>query len=106
MARAANRVFLVAANDAGEPINYADLALDGHIDHLYCRPDDVGTCRRADLRGFESAARPGDAGFLFMEAGEAACRLSERRGYQVAHLRNLEIVGVSIHNDRVTERPN
>src|SRR3546814_14465242 len=37
------RTLLVAVDDEGDPIAYGDLEADGHIDHLFCRPDAVGT---------------------------------------------------------------
>jgi putative acetyltransferase len=105
VAHAANRVFLVAVNDAGEPIGYGDLEPDGHIDHLYCRPDHVGTGVGALLyAALEAVARAANIDFLFVEASEAARRLFERRGFQVEHRRDSDIDGVSIHNYRMTKR--
>lgn len=36
------RLVLVAINDQQDPIAYADLEPNGHIDHIYCRPDMTG----------------------------------------------------------------
>src|ERR1700736_3548127 len=38
-----SRLILVAVNEVDEPIAYGDLELNGHIDHLYCRPEVIGT---------------------------------------------------------------
>lgn len=40
--QAEGRTFLVAVDDDNRPIGYGDLEPNGHIDHLYCRPDVVG----------------------------------------------------------------
>ncbi|WP_161792420.1 GNAT family N-acetyltransferase [Croceibacterium mercuriale] len=40
---AQDRLFLVAVNDDDEPVAFADLELDGHIDYFFCRPDCAGT---------------------------------------------------------------
>ena len=37
------RLILVAVNEVDEPIAYGDLEANGHIDHLYCRPEVIGT---------------------------------------------------------------
>jgi putative acetyltransferase len=44
LARASDgRSLLVAVDARGEPLAYGDLEADGHIDHLFCRPDAAGT---------------------------------------------------------------
>jgi putative acetyltransferase len=35
-----------------EPLAFADLEMDGHIDHLFCRPDAAG---KASLRSSTTA---------------------------------------------------
>src|SRR4051812_44305117 len=43
-ARAADgRTVLVAVDDDDTPLAYGDLEEEGHIDHLFCRPDVAGT---------------------------------------------------------------
>jgi putative acetyltransferase len=102
--KAAGRVFLVAVNNDGVPIGYGDLEPNGHIDHLYCRPDYVGTgVGSAICSALEEAAKVNNIGVLFVEASEAARRLFERRGYQVECRRDFEIDGVPIHNYRMTK---
>lgn len=103
--KASDRIFLVAVNDDGEQIGYGDLEPNGHIDHLYCRPDYIGTGVGAALcSALEDAARANNISFLFVEASEAARRLFERRGYQLESRRDFEIDGVPIHNYRMTKR--
>jgi putative acetyltransferase len=102
--QAEGRVFLVAENDKGEPIGYGDLEPDGHIDHLYCRPDAIGKgVGAALLEALQSAAKAAGLKVLFVEASEPAKRLFERRGFQLDHRREIEVNGVSIHNYRMTK---
>lgn len=104
VAQAADRVFLVAVSEAGEPVGYGDLEPDGHIDHLYCRPDHAGKGIGAALcSALEAAASASDISFLYVEASEAARRLFERQGFRVEHRRDFEIDGVPIHNYRMTK---
>ena len=68
-----DRIFLVAIDDAGEPIGYGDLEISGHLDHLYCRPDVVGMGVGSTLYdALEEAARSRGISVLFVEASEAA----------------------------------
>ena len=98
------RIFLVAVDDAGNPIAYGDLERDGHIDHLYCRPDVVGTGIGSALYdALESAANDRGIEFLFVEASEAARRLFERKGFAVERRNDFAINGVPIHNYRMVK---
>ncbi|MFN4097912.1 MAG: GNAT family N-acetyltransferase [Sphingomonas sp.] len=102
--KAADRIFLVAVSDNGELIGYGDLERDGHIDHLYCRPDHIGSGVGAAIcSALEEAAIAHNIRFLFVEASEAARRLFERRGYQLEGRRDFVIDGVPIHNYRMTK---
>ena len=69
-ARAADgRTLLVAVDDDDIPLAYGDLEEDGHIDHLFCRPEFAGTGVTAALyAALESAAR-----------ARGSCRRSEVR---------------------------
>lgn len=103
--QAADRIFLVAVSDAGEPIGYGDLEPNGHIDHLYCRPDHAGTGVGAAIcAALEDAARANSISLLFVEASEPARRLFARRGFHVECRRDFEIDGVPIHNYRMIKR--
>ena len=102
--QAAGRIFLVAENDDGEPVGYGDLEPDGHIDHLYCRPDVIGTgVGAALLEALEIAAKQAGLAALQVEASEPARRLLERRGFRLDHRRDVEVNGVSIHNYRMSK---
>lgn len=99
-ARAADgRLILVAVNEVGEPIAYADLEPNGHIDHLYCRPESIGNGVASELYDrLEQEARERGITRLFAEASEAARRLLLRKGFVEVKRRDLLLRGVKIHN--------
>lgn len=80
-------------------VGYGDLESDGHIDHLYCRPEAAGTGVAATLLE-ELITRARDSGIerLYVEASELARGLFERRGFTVLHRRDFDVRGVAIHN--------
>jgi putative acetyltransferase len=93
------RLTLVAVDEADTPIAYGDLEADGHIDHLYCHPDAIGTGVASALTGrLEQAAREQGIGKLYVEASEAARRLFARKGFTVVRRREIKRNGVAIHN--------
>src|SRR5882757_2518889 len=71
-ARAADgRTVLVAVDAADAPLAYGDVEADGHIDHLFCRPDAAGTGVAAALYAeLEAAARARGIGLVYVEASE------------------------------------
>jgi len=88
----------------GKPVGYGDLEPNGHIDHIYCRPDVIGTgVGSAIYASIEAAAREAGITILFVEASEAARRLFERRGFRVDTRNNFEVNGVPIHNYRMSK---
>jgi putative acetyltransferase len=102
--QATGRVFLVAVNEAAEPVGYGVLEPTGHIDHLYCRPDVIGTgIGEALYAELENAARKSGMRLLFTEASEAARRLFARRGFIVERRNDFIINGVAIHNYRMSK---
>jgi putative acetyltransferase len=102
--RAEDRRVFVATGDDGEPIGYCDLESDGHIDHLYCHPDLVGTGVGSALyASIEAAAREAGITVLFVEASEAARWLFERRGFRVEARNDFVFNGVAIHNYRMSK---
>lgn len=102
--QAVGRTFLVAVDDDNRPIGYGDLEPDGHIDHLYCRPDVVGTgVGSAIYAAIEAAARQAGMALLFVDASESARRLFERRGFGVDARNDYNINGVAIHNYRMSK---
>ena len=100
LARASDgRTVFVAENNVGEPVAYVDLEPDGHIDHLYCRPDHVGTGVASALYDFlEELAKERGMTSLHVEASEAARRLFERKGFVVTERLDFEIGGAPIYN--------
>ncbi len=94
-----DRTFLVAVDGDDEPMAYGDLKSDGHIDHLYCRPDVVGTGVASALYDeLEAAARARGFSSISVNASEAARRLFLKKGFSVVRRNELIRRGVSIHN--------
>jgi putative acetyltransferase len=93
------RLLLVAADDSDRPLAYGDLEKNGHIDHLYCRPDAAGTGVASALYDqLEAAARDRGLGRLHVEASEPARRFFLRKSFIVLRRRELTLGGVAIHN--------
>ena len=93
------RVLLVAVNDADEPVAYGDVEADGHIDHLFCRPDAAGTGVTSVLYGhMEAAAVRRGLKRLYVEASEPARRFFLKNGFRVLGRRDFELSGVPLHN--------
>jgi putative acetyltransferase len=81
---ASERLILVAEDGEGRPAGYIILERDGHIDHLYCRPDRVGTGVGAALyANVEAAARRLGMARLSVEASER--REAPARAARVHH---------------------
>jgi putative acetyltransferase len=93
------RLMLVAVNEVDEPIAYGDLEPNGHVDHLYCRPEVIGTGVASALYDrLEQQARERGMIRLFVEASEAARRLFLRKGFAEVKRRDFLLHGVNIHN--------
>lgn len=99
------RTLLIAVDDRDEPLAYGDVEADGHIDHLFCRPDVAGTGVTARLyEALEQAARERGIEHLFTEASEPARRFFAKQGFDVIERRDFAINGVPIHNFRMEKR--
>jgi putative acetyltransferase len=99
------RILLVAEGTDGAPLAYGDVEPDGHIDHLFCRPDAAGTGVTATLyAALEAAAVARGIARLYTEASEPARRFFEKRGFTVDHRRDFELAGVPIHNYAMHKR--
>jgi putative acetyltransferase len=93
------RVLLVAVDDRDRPLAYADLEMDGHIDHLFCHPD-------AGRRGLASAlydelektALRLKIARLHVEASGLARPLFLRKGFTEIARRDFEMDGVPVYN--------
>lgn len=92
-------VLLVAVNDLDQPIAYGDLEADGHIDHLYCRPDVAGMGITSYLYDhIEAAAVDRCIARLYVEASEPARRFFLKKDFVVLQRRVFNLGGVAIHN--------
>lgn len=90
---------LVATDVFDEPLAFGDLEADGHIDHLFCRPDQAGTGVSSLLYNeIEKIWRSQGLARLFVEASEPAKRFFLRQGFRVDQRRDFEVRGVAIHN--------
>jgi putative acetyltransferase len=99
------RTLLVAVDENDAPLAYGDLEANGHIDHLFCRPDVAGTGMAAALYAeLEGVAREQGIARLFVEASEPAQRFFLKRGFRIVERNDFEISGVAIHNFRMEKQ--
>jgi putative acetyltransferase len=100
------RALIVALDDDGRPCAYGDVEPDGHIDHLFCRPDMTGRGVASALYDeLERVARDHGIVRLYVEASEAARPLFARKGFAVVARNDFTIGdGVPIHNWRMEKR--
>jgi putative acetyltransferase len=99
------RALLVAVEGEDQPLAYADLEADGHIDHFFCRPDRTRSDVAVALhQAIEALARSQGLRLLHVEASEPARRFFERRGFITLERRDFPIRGVMIHNYRMEKR--
>ncbi len=90
---------LVAVAENDTPLAYTELEADGHIDHLYCRPEAIGTgLGNALYDALEQQARAHKMPKLFVEASEAARRLFHRKDFTELSRRDFALRGVPIHH--------
>lgn len=103
--QAEGRTFLVAVDESGQPMGYGVLEPDGHIDHLYCRPDVIGNGVGSALyAAIEAMAKASGIAIVFTEASEGARHLFERCGFAVDARNDFTLNGVAIHNYRMSKR--
>ena len=99
------RTLLVAVDDRDVPIAYGDLEADGHIDHLFCKPEFAGKgVALAIYEELEKAAASQGIDRLYVEASEPASRFFRKRGFEVEERNDFELNGVPIHNYRMAKR--
>jgi putative acetyltransferase len=99
------RTILVAVDAVDQPLAYGDLEPDGHIDHLYCRPESSGRgLGSAICERLEQAARSLGLTRLHVEASEGARGLFLRKGFSVIERRDFPLRGVAIHHYRMEKR--
>lgn len=99
------RLLLCAVDDEDRPVAYVDLEADGHIDHLFCRPEWAGRGVTAALyAALEASARQRGLERLYVEASEPARRFFLKQGYSVVRRRDFEVRGTPIHNYEMEKR--
>ena len=93
------RTRLVAVDGSDQPVAFADLKNDGHIEFLYCSPE-MARAGVASALYDELGRIAWERGMtqLYSEASEAARRLFLQKGFTVIARRQFEISGVEIHN--------
>ena len=95
----AGSLFFIAADEDDNPVAYALLEPNGHLDHLYCHPDHTKEGIASNL--LETAAlyaKYHGITHLFTEASEIAKSAFESAGYTAMKKRTFEIEGVEITN--------
>ena len=93
------RLLLVAVDNWDQPLAYGDLEPDGHIDHLFCRPEVAGRGVTSMLyENIEAAAVDRRIRRLYVEASEPARRFFLKRNFVVLQRRDFDLAGVPIHN--------
>ncbi|MDV0438696.1 GNAT family N-acetyltransferase [Xanthomonas sacchari] len=103
--RAVHRTILVAVDATGVVVGYGDLEPDGHIDHLYCHPERVGTGIGSGICAeLEAVAQKTGIAVLSVEASEGARRLFARRGFALDSRNAFFFNGVMLHNYRMSKR--
>ena len=99
------RVVVVAQDEAGNVLGFADLEADGHVDMLYVAPDAEGQRIGTLLcTAIETQARDLGLRRLFVEASELARPLFERQGFTLLARNDRVLAGVDIHNYRMEKR--
>jgi len=93
------RLILVAVDEQNKPIAYIDLEQDGHIDHLFCRPDagrkGVASALYDEL---ERAAAGWKLERLYVEASEIARPFFARKGFTLIRRNEFDVEGTPMHN--------
>lgn len=93
------RATFIAVDETDTAIAFSDLEADGHVDMLYCHPDQAGRgIGSALLAAIETEARKAGIARLHTEASETARPVFARAGYATVLRRPLEIDGVALHN--------
>ena len=99
------RFVVVAQNEAGGLLGFADLEADGHLDMLYVAPEAEGLHVGSQLyAALETHARRRGLHRIFVEASELARPLFERRDFTLLGRNDLVLDGVDIHNYRMEKR--
>ncbi len=93
------RILLVTVDANGDPVAYGDLEPSGHIDHLFCMPEAIGTGAASKLYDrLEAQAYEWGLGRIFVEASELAKPFFEHKGFIAQERNNFILRGVLLHN--------
>jgi putative acetyltransferase len=93
------RALLVTVDDSDTPVAYGDLEPTGHIDHLFCHPDVIGTGAASRLYDrLETQARDWGIARLFVEASELARPLFAHKGFTLLRRNDFIMRGVLMHH--------
>lgn len=96
------RRLFVAVDDKNRPLAYGDLEPDGHIDHLFCSPEQAGTGLTASLfQALEEEAKVLGIKRLYTEASEPAMRFFTKRGFAICERNDFMMGDVAMHNYRM-----
>ncbi len=97
--RAHTHRVLVAVCDRSQPVAYADMEADGHIDHLYCLPAYAGRgVGSALLAALLAGARQSRLPNVHVEASAGARGLFARHGFALDRRADVMVGGVAIHH--------
>lgn len=89
----------VACDDNDQPLAFADLEPDGHLDFMYCHPDHTGKGHASALCDqLELTAKFLNLSEIYVEASESALTLFRHKGYTTTKRRVFDMGGVEIHN--------
>ena len=103
--RQQGRIFLVACDEAGEAVAYCDVERDGHVDHLFCMPEQMGQGIASQLYDeIERCAHANAIGRLFVEASEVARPFFLRKGFSMLKRNTILRQGVTLHNYSMDKR--
>jgi putative acetyltransferase len=93
------RALLVTVDDSDKPVAYGDIEPSGHIDHLFCHPEAIGTGAASKLYDrLEVQARDWSLARLFVEASEVARPFFERKGFTMLRRNDFIMRGVLMHH--------
>jgi putative acetyltransferase len=93
------RRLLVTVDGLDRPVAYGDLEQSGHIDHLFCHPDAIGTGAASQLYDqLELQARDWRIERLFVEASEIARPFFIHKGFGMLRRNDFIMRGVPMHH--------
>lgn len=93
------RCLLLATDRDDRPVAYGDVERSGHIDHLFCLPEAIGTGAASRLYDqLEVQARAWNLKRLFVEASEFAQPFFDHKGFVNLGRKHFIMRGAQMHN--------